>query len=110
MKLFNQAYINFKSNFNLFLIINFIVVLMQAPRNIVVTGGNSGIGLYAVKGLYEDGNHVIFGSRNQQKNEEVAKEIAQKPGGSLKCFPLDLSKRKSIEEFVKNVKVALFLT
>ena len=83
---------------------------MKEAKNIVVTGGNSGVGYGTVKALYKDGHNVIFGSRNQQKNEEVAKEIAQKPGGSLKCFPLDLSKRKSIEEFVKNVKVALFLT
>ena len=81
---------------------------MQAPRNIVVTGGNSGIGFHVVKGLYEDGNHVIFGSRNQQKNEEVVKEITKKNGGTLKCFPLDLSKRKSIDEFVKSVKVILY--
>ena len=82
---------------------------MQSPRNIVVTGGNSGIGLYVVKGLYEDGNNVIFGSRNQQKNEEVVKDITKKQGGTLKCFPLDLSKRQSIDDFVKNIKVSFSL-
>ena len=34
------------------------------PQNIVVTGGNSGIGFETVKALFEDGHHVIFGSRN----------------------------------------------
>lgn len=31
---------------------------------IVLTGGNKGIGYETVKDLYEEGHHVIFGSRN----------------------------------------------
>lgn len=38
------------------------------PKNIVVTGGNSGIGLETVKALYELGHQVIFGARNNAKN------------------------------------------
>lgn len=78
---------------------------MQQTKNIVVTGGNKGIGYYTVKGLYEDGHNVIFASRNQNLNKEAAEEIMKNKGGSLKYFPLDLSKRSSIDEFVKNVKV-----
>ena len=33
-------------------------------KNIVVTGGNDGIGYETVKSLYLEGHNVIFGSRN----------------------------------------------
>ena len=32
--------------------------------NIIITGANTGIGYETAKGLYRDGNHIIFGSRN----------------------------------------------
>lgn len=32
--------------------------------NIVITGGNSGIGFEAAKKLYSQGHCIIFGSRN----------------------------------------------
>ena len=78
---------------------------MKEAKNIVVTGGNSGVGYGTVKALYKDGHNVIFGSRNQQKNEEVIKEITKEAGGSLKAFPLDLAKKESIEKFSKDVLV-----
>ena len=78
---------------------------MKKSKNIVVTGGNAGIGLETVRALYEDGHNLIFGSRNQQNNENAAKDITQKQGGTLKHFKLDLSKRASIDEFAKNVRV-----
>lgn len=31
---------------------------------IVITGGNSGIGLETARGLYGDGHNIIIGSRN----------------------------------------------
>jgi NAD(P)-dependent dehydrogenase (short-subunit alcohol dehydrogenase family) len=33
-------------------------------KNIVLTGGNNGIGYETVKALYSDGHNIIFGSRN----------------------------------------------
>lgn len=57
-----------------------------------------------MKALYEEGNNVIFGARSVEKNKEVIEQITQKSGGTIISFPLDLSKRNSIEEFVKNVK------
>ena len=41
---------------------------VKATKNIVITGGNSGIGFETAKGLYMDGHNIIFGSRNIQKN------------------------------------------
>ena len=84
---------------------NLLFKKMQTAKNIVVTGGNDGVGKETVRGLYKDGHNLIFGSRNQERNESAAKNIMQEEGGTLKYFSLDLSKRKSIEEFVKNIKV-----
>ena len=41
---------------------------MKEALNIVVTGGNAGIGFYTVKGLVKDGHNIIFGSRNKEHN------------------------------------------
>lgn len=71
-------------------------------KNIVLTGGNSGIGLETARGLFADGHHVIFGSRNEQKNAAAVQNIAKSypnSKGSIRSIPLDLSKRKSVESF-----------
>lgn len=78
--------------------------MKPAPKNIVVTGGNSGIGLETVRALYEEGHHVIFGSRNTERNQQAITDITRVSGGTVKAYPLDLTKRKSIEEFANNVK------
>ena len=33
-------------------------------KNILITGGNSGIGLETARGLYGDGHYLIIASRN----------------------------------------------
>lgn len=67
------------------------------PKNIVVTGGNNGIGYETVRAMFKDGHHVIFGSRNTQKNEEAVNQITSEGGdGTLKSFGLDLSKKHSV--------------
>ena len=43
--------------------------------NIVITGGNSGIGYETMKDLYLRGNNIIFGSRNESKNQEALTNI-----------------------------------
>lgn len=57
-----------------------------------------------MKALYEEGHNIIFGARSVEKNKEAIDKITQKSGGTVISLPLDLSKRNSIEEFVKNVK------
>ena len=37
---------------------------MDSTKNIVLTGGNTGIGLETAKALHGDGHNIIFGSRN----------------------------------------------
>ena len=76
-------------------------------KNIVITGGNIGIGLETAKGLYADGHTIIFGSRNEQRNIQAVDLItksAPNSKGKVKAFKLDLSKRASIEDFAKNVQ------
>lgn len=41
---------------------------MQSPKNIVITGANSGVGLEALRALYREGHNIIFGARNTAKN------------------------------------------
>jgi len=77
------------------------------PKNIVITGGNSGIGLETARGLYGDGHSIIIGSRNEQKSLEAIKNIQQsrpQSTGSIKYFSLDLAKRESVERFASSVK------
>jgi hypothetical protein len=40
------------------------IIDQKMKKNIVITGGNSGIGLETARGLYRDGHNVIIGSRN----------------------------------------------
>ena len=76
-------------------------------KNIVLTGGNTGIGIETARGLFADGHNVIFGSRNEQKNAAAVQNIAKSypnSKGSIRSIPLDLSKRKSVESFVEGIK------
>ena len=45
--------------------------MSQKVLNIVLTGGNSGIGYETAKDLYLRGHNVVFGSRNEAKNKEA---------------------------------------
>jgi len=47
----------------------------QSTKNIVITGGNSGIGLETARELYADGHRIIIGSRKTAKNTEAVKSI-----------------------------------
>ena len=73
--------------------------------DVVVTGGNSGVGFETARGLYKDEHNIIFGSRNVKRNEDAVKEITKDSGGSVKGLSLDLSKRESIEKFANEVLV-----
>ena len=73
-------------------------------QKIVVTGGNYGIGFETAKKLYEDGHHIIIGSRNEERNKEAINKISAGKGGSIKSFSFDLSIKKSVEEFADFVK------
>jgi len=50
---------------DIFVLFWLIIIIMQKKGlNIVITGGNSGIGFETMKDLYLRGHNIIFGSRN----------------------------------------------
>ncbi len=60
-------------------------------KNIVVTGGGSGLGKSMTKYFLELGAHVAITSRNLEKLKSTAKELEAETGG--KCIPLQCDVR-----------------
>lgn len=75
-------------------------------KNIVVTGGGSGLGKAMTKYFLELGAHVAITSRNMEKLQNTAKELESETGG--KCLPVQCDVRhyeqveKMLEEVVNN--------
>jgi NAD(P)-dependent dehydrogenase (short-subunit alcohol dehydrogenase family) len=67
----------------------------QSGRHIVITGGNSGIGLEAARMLADAGARVTLAVRNLTKGEQAAAEI----GGAVDVRELDLSRLDSVRAF-----------
>ena len=57
-------------------------------KTVVVTGGNSGIGLAAVKSFLKEGANVVFSGRRQDALDEAATELS----GNFKAVLADQSK------------------
>lgn len=55
---------------------------------VVVSGGNSGIGLSAVKGFLNEGAKVVFSGRRQEALDGVSKDLS----GDFKAVLADQSK------------------
>ena len=75
----------------------------QTGRHIVITGGNRGIGLEAVKTFLAAGAHVIIGCRRPSNLEAALLKCrtAGLTGGSYKCVELDLMSMKSVRKFAE---------
>ena len=75
-------------------------------KNIVVTGGGSGLGKAMTKYFLELGAHVAITSRNMEKLQNTAKELESETSG--KCLPVQCDVRhyeqveKMLEEVVNN--------
>ncbi|MEK6152623.1 SDR family oxidoreductase [Flavobacteriaceae bacterium 3-367] len=67
---------------------------------VVVSGGNSGIGLESVKGFLAEGAKVVFSGRRQEALDAVSKELS----GDFKAVLADQSK---LEDNKKLVEVAV---
>ncbi len=68
-------------------------------KNIIVTGGYSGLGTETVRALAGAGAHVIVGARRPDTAAEVLAEM----DGAITILPLDLSDPASIDAFAKLV-------
>lgn len=74
-------------------------------KQIIVTGGNSGLGFEAVKALAQKNAHVILACRNLKKGEEArAKIVNLNPTSDVEVMELDLANIESIRNFVKIYK------
>jgi len=69
-------------------------------RQVLVTGGYSGIGTETVRALAGAGAHVIVGARRREQAKEVLAEVE----GSITVLPLDLSDPASIDAFADLVR------
>ncbi len=73
--------------------------------NIIVTGGNSGIGYELVKILSAKGARVIMASRSLAKAEKAKKKVIKKyPKAEIHVMELDLADLNSIRNFANNFK------
>jgi NAD(P)-dependent dehydrogenase (short-subunit alcohol dehydrogenase family) len=73
----------------------------QRGKVALVTGGNGGLGLEAVRALAGAGASVVMAARNQDKATASREEILQaEPDGSVSVVELDLASLGSIGRFV----------
>lgn len=76
----------------------------QSGRVAVVTGGNGGLGLEAVRALGARGASVVMAARNQDKAEKARSEITTEfPTARIDIRPLDLASLDSIASFVEGM-------
>ena len=67
-------------------------------RRFLITGGNSGIGLEAARGLATAGATVTIACRNLDKGSAAVDEIAaDRPGADIRLLELDLADLASVE-------------
>jgi NAD(P)-dependent dehydrogenase (short-subunit alcohol dehydrogenase family) len=73
----------------------------QEGRVIIVTGGNSGIGLEAARELYAHGATVIVAGRSEERITRAVEELreSEKGGGVVEAKKLDLTDLKSVRDF-----------
>jgi NAD(P)-dependent dehydrogenase (short-subunit alcohol dehydrogenase family) len=76
----------------------------QSGRVAVVTGGNGGLGLEAVRALAARGASVLMAARNQDKAERARSEITTEfPAARIDIRPLDLASLASVASFVEGM-------
>ena len=86
-----------------------------AGKTAVVTGGNSGIGFEAARGLLALGARVILACRSRERAEAAAEQLlGEFPAAALEIALVDLSSFASIDTFAENMakrgeKIHVFL-
>lgn len=66
-------------------------------KNVIVTGGGSGIGRAICQRLAEDGNHIVILDLDQCAGLETV-DLIKKVGGSAECLACDVSSTESVKE------------
>ena len=73
-------------------------------RNVLITGGNSGIGYEMALALAKQGDRVIIAARNESKSQEAIGKIkAAHPSAQVESLPLDLADFSNIDQFAKTL-------
>lgn len=70
-----------------------------AGRTVIVTGGNSGIGLHAATQLARKGAAVTLACRNTEAGEQAAQTIRDAGGDDVRVARLDLASQASVHAF-----------
>ena len=72
-------------------------------RTVLVTGGNSGIGLECARRLAREGFRVVIASRNRTLSDRVVAEIVAATGNdAVEERALDLGSQQSVRQFAKD--------
>ena len=71
-------------------------------KEIIITGGSSGIGIETTRALAKAGARITMGARNLEKAEAIAKEIRESTKNpNIEVEQLELGSLASVNEFVK---------
>ena len=74
---------------------------MHANEKVIaITGASSGIGEAIGRRLAADGARVVLGARRQDRLEAICADIRE-AGGEAHFYPLDVTRRDSVDAFVK---------
>ena len=73
-------------------------------RTVVITGGNSGIGLETCVGLAAAGARVVMGCRNTAKAESAVAEVRRRSGNdAVESRAVDLADLRAVESFASDL-------
>jgi NAD(P)-dependent dehydrogenase (short-subunit alcohol dehydrogenase family) len=77
----------------------------QASKVVVITGGNSGLGLETAKAFAQKGAEVVLACRSVEKGK-IAKDdiLKENPEGKIDVFELNLMSLASVRSFAQNFK------